>query len=70
MIFISRLNWDDRGREGGEKSRKYGRRCLSMVTNIFRTDGYFSIGQQNCPNCFLNTLYHSNLDSFTEEFMI
>ena len=37
---------------------------------IFRTDGYFFMGQQNCPICFPNTLYHSNLDSFTEEFMI
>ena len=35
---------------------------------IFRTDGYFSIGQQNCPNCFLNTLYHSNLDQVLRKF--
>ena len=38
--------------------------------DFFRTDGYFFMGQQNCPICFPNTLYHSNLDSFTEEFMI
>ena len=41
---------------------------LKAKIDFFRTDGYFSIGQQNCPNCFLNTLYYSNLDQVLRKF--